>query len=59
MRLGISFYIGQNGPLSANYNIIVHLQQGVSDDVSNTRHCRYYPERGYRMGDRETVEALQ
>jgi len=49
------FEVSQNGPLSAGNHNIVHLQLGVPDDVSETRHCRYYPERGYRMGDRQSV----
>jgi len=34
------------------------LQQGVPDDVSETRHCGCYSERGYRMGDCQSVEVV-
>ena len=47
------------GPLLASRYNIVHLQQGVPDHVSETRFCRYYPEKIYRMGDRQSVEALE
>ena len=38
--------VGQDGPLKASHYNIIHLQRGVPDYVSETRFCRYYPERG-------------
>jgi len=35
------------------------FQHVVPVDVSETGHCTYYPERGYRIGHRQSVEALQ
>ena len=35
------------------------MQQGVLDDVSENGHCRYYPETGYLIEDRQAVKALQ
>ena len=35
------------------------MQQRVTDHVSETRFCRYYPERGLPYGDRQSVEVLQ
>jgi len=53
------FEIGQDGPLSASHYNIIHLQQGVPDHVSETRFCRYYPEKGLPYVASQSVEALK
>jgi hypothetical protein len=58
VHLGNYFKFGQNGPLSTGHHYIVHLQQSVSDNVSENRHC-IITRAGFRMGDRHSIEALQ
>jgi hypothetical protein len=60
--LSFSEFVFENGddwPLSASYHNIVQLQQGVPYHFSETRFCKYYPERGLPYGDRQSVYNLQ
>jgi len=53
------FENSQDEPFPGSHHNIIHLQQGVPDHVSEAGYCRYYTERGYRMGDHHSIKALQ
>ena len=53
------FKIGQHGTLSAGYHYIVHVPKDVKNKVLKPDILCIIPSRGYRMRDRESIEALQ
>jgi hypothetical protein len=46
-------------PLREALTISSICNKVFGNNVPQRGNCRYYPKRGYRMGDRESVKALQ